>query len=96
MTTCEPTTIAFTIRGPIERGDLPGLYARVCSLFERMRPQVAFCVLDGVRADAVVADALARLQLGARRRGCQVRLRNAPADVLQLLAFMGLSEVLPQ
>ena len=96
MTACEPTTIVFTIYGPIERGDLAGLCARVCALFERTRPQVAFCELDGVRADAVVADALARLQLGARRRGCQVRLRDAPADVLALLAFMGLSEVLPE
>ena len=96
MTACEPTTIVFTIHGPIERGDLPGLSARVCALLERTRPQVAFCELDGVRADAVTADALARLQLAAHRSGCQVRLRNPPADVLALLAFMGLSEVLPE
>jgi ABC-type transporter Mla MlaB component len=96
MTTCEPSSSVFTIHGPIERGDLPGLCARVCALLERARPRVAFCVLDGVRADAVTADALARLQLAARRRGCQLRLRDAPADVRELIAFMGLAEVLPE
>jgi ABC-type transporter Mla MlaB component len=89
------TTIAFAIHGPIERDDLPGLCARVCALLERARPQVAYCDLEGVRADAVTADALARLQLAARRRGCVMRLRGAPADVLDLLAFLGLSDVLP-
>jgi ABC-type transporter Mla MlaB component len=96
MATSGSTTIVFAIHGPIERDDLPGLCARVCALFERTRPQVAFCELDGVGADAITADALARLQLAARRRGCQVRLRNPPADVRELIAFMGLSEVLPE
>jgi hypothetical protein len=29
------------------------------------------------------------------RRSCQVRLRNASTDLLDLLLFMGLSDVLP-
>jgi hypothetical protein len=29
------------------------------------------------------------------RRGCQVRLRSASTDLLDLLAFMGLGDVLP-
>jgi hypothetical protein len=40
-------------------------------------------------------DALARLQLAARRTGCQVRLRNASTELLELVAFMGLRDVLP-
>jgi hypothetical protein len=44
----------------------------------------------------VTVDALARLQLGARRHGCQVRLRNASTELLELVAFMGLENVLPE
>jgi hypothetical protein len=49
-----------------------------------------------VSVDAVTVDALARLQLAARRRDCVVRLRNASAELLALVAFMGLANVLPE
>jgi hypothetical protein len=39
-------------------------------------------------------DALARFQLGARRRGQRLQLRQASAELQQLIAFTGLSEVL--
>lgn len=40
-------------------------------------------------------DALARLQLAARRLGRQIRLGNAGTRLQELLALLGLSEVLP-
>jgi ABC-type transporter Mla MlaB component len=95
MAASVPQTLAFAIRGPIERNDLPGLCDRVCSLLELSGADVAVCDVHGVEPDAVTADALARLQLAAGRRGCQVRLRNASTDLLDLLLFMGLSDVLP-
>jgi ABC-type transporter Mla MlaB component len=95
MAASVPQTLAFAIRGPIERNDLPGLCERVCSLLELSGADVAVCDVHGVEPDAVTADALARLQLAAGRRGCQVRLRNASTDLLDLLLFMGLSDVLP-
>jgi ABC-type transporter Mla MlaB component len=89
-------TIAFAIGGPIARADLPGLCDRVCALLEKSRAAVALCDVGGVvECDAVTVDALARLQLAARRHGCQVRLLNASDELLQLLAFMGLRDVLP-
>ena len=88
-------TIAFAVRGPIRRGDLPGLCERVCSLLEASGADIALCDVSGVEPDAVTADALARLQLGAQRHGCQVRLRHASSELLELLAFMGLRDVLP-
>jgi ABC-type transporter Mla MlaB component len=90
-----PQTIAFAIGGPITRTDLPELCERVCALLERSGADVALCDVSGVDPDAVTIDALARLQLAARRHGCQVRLRNASGDLLELLAFMGLRDVLP-
>ena len=52
------------------------------------------CDVTGVDPDAVTVDALARLQLAARRNGCRVRLRHASAELLELVAFMGLTNVL--
>ena len=89
-----PQTVAFAIRGPIARDDLPGLCERVCALLERTGAGVALCDVRGVAPDAVAVDALARLQLGARRHGCRVRLRGASSELRGLVAFMGLSEVL--
>ena len=90
-----PSTLSFAVRGPIARADLPGLSDRVCRLLAGSAATVAYCDVHGVPADAVTADALARLQLAARRRGCQVRLRNASPELVRLLAFMGLGDVLP-
>ena len=90
-----PRTIAFAVRGPIARSDLPGLCDRVCALFARGRPELALCDVSGVDPDAVTVDALARLQLAARRAGCQVRLRRASDELLELVGFMGLTDVLP-
>jgi class 3 adenylate cyclase len=56
---------------------------------------VVFCDVQGFAADAVTVDALARLQLAARRHRCQVRLRGASNELRALVAFMGLGEVLP-
>src|SRR3954454_1194598 len=89
-----PHRIAFAIRGPILRADLPGLCDRVCSLLGATGAGEALIDVAGVAADAVCVDALARLQLGAGRHGCRVRLRNASAELRELVAFMGLGDVL--
>jgi ABC-type transporter Mla MlaB component len=89
------TTVAFAVRGPIARSDLDGLSDRVCAILRASRAEVAFCDVAGLEPDAVTVEALARLQLGARRLGCQVRLQQASSDLLQLVALMGLSDVLP-
>jgi len=95
MATAERQTIVFSVHGPIARSDLPGLCDRVCALFAETRPAVAYCDASTVEPDAVTVDALARLQLAARRYGCVVRLRGSSPALLELVAFMGLSEVLP-
>ena len=87
-------TIAFAIHGPILRSDLPGLCDRVCAILTDGSADEALCDVRGVEPDAVTVDALARLQLAARRRGCRVRLRHASPALLDLVAFMGLTEVL--
>ena len=51
---------------------------------------------DRAKVAERLLDALARLQLAARRRGCQVRLRNASPGLRELVAFMGLDDGLTQ
>ncbi len=54
------------------------------------------CDVEGVEADAVTVDALARLQLGASRHGCSIVLRSASERLLELVDLMGLTNVLPE
>ncbi len=89
------SAVRFAINGPIAPADLPGLCVRVCALLERSGAGVAYCDVRDVNADAVTVDALARLQLAAHRRACQVRLRGVSDDLRELVAFMGLQDVLP-
>lgn len=91
-----PPTVALAIRGPIARADLPGLTDRVCALLRECRGSVVLCDVRGLPSDCVTIDALARLQLAARRHGCRVRLRRASDELLELVAFMGLKDVLPE
>jgi ABC-type transporter Mla MlaB component len=87
-------SLVFSIHGPIGRADLPGLCDRVCALLTASGPGVVLCDVSGVGVDAVTVDALARLQLAARGHGCTVHLRNASRELLELVAFMGLEDVL--
>jgi ABC-type transporter Mla MlaB component len=88
-------SITFAIRGPIAPEDVPGLCERVCALLSSSGATVALCDLRRVAPDAVTVEALARLQLAARRSGCVVRLRNAGDELVELAAFMGLHDVIP-
>jgi ABC-type transporter Mla MlaB component len=94
MATSPPSTITFAIWGPIEREDLPALCDRLCALLERTGASLALCDVAGIAADAVTVDALARLQLAARRHRCVIRLRGASLELRDLVAFMGLADVL--
>ena len=89
-------TVSLALGGPIAHEDLPGLCSRVCALLAKSHPEVVFCDVHGVEPDAVTVDALARLQRAARRYGCLVRLRNASKELLDLVVFMGLDDVLPE
>jgi ABC-type transporter Mla MlaB component len=94
MASSPPRTITFAIWGPIAPEDLPGLCDRVCGLLQRTGPSLAVCDVAGVGADAVSVDALARLQLAARRNHSLIRLTGASEELRQLVAFMGLQDVL--
>ena len=52
------------------------------------------CDVRALPADAGAVDALARLQLAARRVGIELRLCHASRDLCCLIRFTGLEEVL--
>jgi ABC-type transporter Mla MlaB component len=86
--------VQFAVHGPIARSDLPGLCDRVCRVFvENDAPEI-LCDVRSVAPDAVTVDALARLQLAANRHGRRVRLQNASPELLELVDFMALTDVL--
>ena len=82
--------------GRIDRADIPGLCERAEAVMTNQAQGQLVCDVGAIVApDAVTVDALARLQLTARRLGCQLRVEHASAELRGLLAFMGLSGVVP-
>lgn len=89
-------TVVFVVDGPLAPADVPGLCRRVRALMDQPGGTQVVCDVGAlVVPDGVAVDALARLQLAARRRGCRVALRHAPAELLELLALAGLTEIVP-
>ena len=52
------------------------------------------CDLSGARPTAATVDSLARLALMLRRDGSRLVLRGAAPELVELIAFMGLADVL--
>jgi hypothetical protein len=59
-----------------------------------LRPRTLVCDVHALAPDAAAVDALARLQLAARRVGLEVRLRHASTELCCLIDFVGLGRVL--
>jgi ABC-type transporter Mla MlaB component len=85
----------FVLGDPIARADVPALCKRMQIALEASDALFVICDVSALtKPDVVAIDALARLQLTARRLGRQLQLRHASTELLALLAFMGLSGVL--
>lgn len=91
-----PGTIVLGIGGPLTPSSILGLCQRLQLLLEGCDGGLIVCELGRLDGpDAGTVDALARLQLTAARLGRQVRLRHASSELRELLALMGLRDVLP-
>jgi ABC-type transporter Mla MlaB component len=89
-----PRTIVLPLGGPLARADLPALCQRGRALLGASGADVLVCDASGlVGADAVALDAIARLQLTARRLGGRICVRHAPAELEDLLRLTGLAEI---
>lgn len=92
----ESAPIILVISGPITRADVPGLCGRVRLALETSDAELVVCDVGALAdPDAVAVDALARLQLTARRLGRHVRLGHACDELQDLLVLTGLDEAVP-
>ena len=90
-----PGAIVLVVVGPLTPSSIPGLCAGL-HLLEGRPGDPVVCDLGTLEvSDAGTVDALARLQLTARRLGRQILLRDASSELQELLVLMGLREVLP-
>ena len=58
------------------------------------RPRKIVCDVGALAPDAAAVDALAQLQLTAMRNGVDLGFANASCELKELLAFVGLADVL--
>jgi anti-anti-sigma regulatory factor len=89
-----PSTIVLPLGGRLARSDLPALCDRGHTLLQESRADVLVCDAGTLaETDAVALEAIARLQLTARRLGSRICVRNAAVELEELLRFTGLAEV---
>lgn len=87
--------VVLTIDTSPARADIPSLCERLDILLtDRSPPDGLVCAVEVyAEPDVVLVEALARMQLTARRLGAEVRIRRAPCLLYRLLALTGLDEV---
>jgi anti-anti-sigma regulatory factor len=89
-------TTTLTLHGPVERAQIPALCERLRAMLERGGTgPVVFDIRSLDTPDAATVEALARLQLTALRAGRRICLRSASGELQDLLALVGLVELLP-
>ena len=57
--------------------------------------RIVFWNAEALKPDVASADALARLQLTAKRRGYRILFRHVSRELLALVSFLGLGDVVP-
>jgi ABC-type transporter Mla MlaB component len=91
-----PRTVVLVVHGRVTPDTIAVLCARVRVLLGDPTVGTVTCDLSGVvEPDAVALDALARMQLTARRMGRTIRLRHVQPEMRALLALVGLTDVVP-
>jgi ABC-type transporter Mla MlaB component len=86
----------LVVDGHIDPEAIPSLCRQLALLIDHSQAELVGCDLAGLRGcDLVAVDALARLQLTAKRLGRAIRLCRASDQLVELVALAGLREILP-
>jgi len=91
------TEISVALGATVTRGDIPVLCAGLAELLRGPGGGVVTCDvagLDMAGIDVVAVEALARLQVTARRHGWRLVVRGARPGLVQLAGLLGLADVL--
>ena len=86
--------ILFPVGCAVARDQIPGLCARLAELLITHADATVVCDVGALAPDVVTAEALARLQLTARRHGRRLEMRGAGPELLGLLDLLGLRALL--
>ena len=87
--------VGFGLPEHIDRTEIPWLCLRLQVLAASVAADRLVCDVGAiVEPDAVTVDALARLQLIARRSGREMGIRHASRELEELLDLTGLAEVI--
>src|SRR5918994_1248891 len=90
-----PGGTVLVMSGPVTRDAIPAMCERARRLLEDCDAGPVACDVGALdEPDAITIDALARLQLTARRLGYRVELRRACEELEDLLTLTGLLRVL--
>lgn len=80
--------------GPITDGDVPALIERLTAVIVGIDADVIVCDVSTLPPRARSIEALARLQLTARRHNRHIRLRHLSPCLEHLLELVGLADVI--
>ncbi|MBA2529236.1 MAG: STAS domain-containing protein [Euzebyales bacterium] len=90
----EPGVITVGIAAPIARADVAGICDRVRALLSGSGRRLVVCDMGAVKnADLATVHALARIHLTERRVGGRVTVRGVSPPLHELLALVGLCDV---
>ena len=88
--------VAFRIVGRVDCSTVSGVCDRLRSLIAQADADRVVCDVTALSdCDLVAIDMLARLGLTARRLGCTLELSGASDTLAELIALVGLAEILP-
>jgi ABC-type transporter Mla MlaB component len=88
--------VVLVVDGPMTAGAVGSLCGRLHDVLQATGVDLVTCDVAGVtQPSAADVDAVARLQLTARRLGRSIRLRHASGRLCELLDLFGLREVVP-
>ena len=91
-----PHELVLTVSGSLGPDEIADLQRRVTLLLNRADPRPIVCdVSCVVDPDMSAIEALARVQLAARRAGREIQLRHRCAGLQELVDLAGLRETLP-
>ncbi|MET9481047.1 STAS domain-containing protein [Streptomyces sp. NPDC006638] len=86
--------IVLVVSGRLGPGDVPRLCEELVARLRGSGASEAVCDVRGLERPGLVAvNALARLQLTARRRAVRLRVRGAGQELRLLLDLVGLAEL---
>ena len=89
--------ISIALGPTVTRAEIPALCAEFARRLRGRPPGVVICDVAGfVRPDVVTVEALARLQVTARRHGWRLTVQGAGPGLLHLVGLVGLTEALPE